>query len=234
MAGETKTMVVRCGNCRTTVLAEVIGKVSETGNDDFDFWYEAVLLKCPACNEAVFATRPMDTFEYPKPHMDWGSLKRVWPNPDGGDLDLSIPFRVRKSLDEAQKCVGAQSYLAAAVMVRRTLEAVANHFGVTSGSLPSRLGALRDKGVIDVRMLEWADSLRKHGNLGAHDTEGNVTEQDAKDLVEFAEAICDYVFVLSKKFEDFLARQEKDGATASPVPDATEATAAVPEDGEDD
>jgi hypothetical protein len=212
-------VVVQCGSCKTTVLAKVIGELDCTQHsEDSDTWYQALLLQCPSCREAVFATCAMDFFDHPEPHMDWGAPKRVWPRPVNY-VDRRIPARVRTSLEEARKCADASSFLAAAVMVRRVLEGVANQFDATKGSLPARLRALRDAGVIDARMFEWAERLREHGNLGAHDSEGEVSEQDARDLIEFAEAICDYVFVLTKKFDAFKARQGA-GNVKRPVRDA--------------
>jgi hypothetical protein len=49
--------------------------------------------------------------------------------------------------------------------------------------------------------------LRKHRNLAAHATGANFNLIDAKDLYDFATAICEYVFVLTAKFEAFKKRQ---------------------------
>ena len=39
-------------------------------------------------------------------------------------------------------------------------------------------------------------------------TEEKITIQDAKDLLDFAQAICDYVFVLNAKFDRFMERKD--------------------------
>lgn len=200
-----RSVVVQCGYCYVTVLADVQGRVDCTNDEDWDSWYQAVLVRCPSCKEAVFATRPMEPSDS-GPDLDWGNARRAWPHPEEY-LDWAIPQRVRKSLEQARKCVNAGTYLAAAVMVRRALEAIANHFDAPDRALPARIEMLKDKGVIDARMFEWAQALRRHGNLGAHDSEGDVSEQDARDLLEFAETMCEYIFVLTKKFNDFQARQ---------------------------
>jgi hypothetical protein len=67
--------------------------------------------------------------------------------------------------------------------------------------------------VIDARLLEWADSLRVLGNAGAHFT-GQVTEQDVSDALDLIEAMLDYVYVFSAKFE-----QSKRAMTARHVHD---------------
>jgi hypothetical protein len=65
-----------------------------------------------------------------------------------------------------------------------------------------------ERDVIDARLLEWADSLRLLGNLGAHFTDEVVTKQDASDAPDLIEAMLDYVYVFSVKFEQFKARRD--------------------------
>lgn len=52
-------------------------------------------------------------------------------------------------------------------------------------------------------------ALREHGNIGAHPSEEKISKEDARDLLDFATAICDYIFVLTKKFDNFMERKRK-------------------------
>jgi hypothetical protein len=74
--------------------------------------------------------------------------------------------------------------------------------------LADGLKELLDQGVIDKRLFDWGDVLRKHRNIGAHATEEKIPKEDAKDLLEFVSAICEYVFILSDKFEKFMERSK--------------------------
>jgi hypothetical protein len=56
-------------------------------------------------------------------------------------------------------------------------------------------------------LYEWGDELRKHRNLAAHASDVHFNLADAKDLYDFSTAICEYVFVLTEKFEAFRKRQ---------------------------
>ena len=58
-------------------------------------------------------------------------------------------------------------------------------------------------------MLINLKELIKHINIGAHATEDKISKEDAKDLLDFAQAICDYVFVLNAKFNRFMERKDK-------------------------
>ena len=66
---------------------------------------------------------------------------------------------------------------------------------------------MRDAGVIDGRLFEWGDSLRQERNIGAHASGQNVTNADANDVLEFAVAICEYVYVLADRYEKYKKRK---------------------------
>lgn len=66
-----------------------------------------------------------------------------------------------------------------------------------------------DREIIDKRIYEWGEALRKHRNVGADATNKKISKEDARALLDFANAICDYIFVLTNKFEDFMKRKEK-------------------------
>jgi hypothetical protein len=60
---------------------------------------------------------------------------------------------------------------AAAVQLRRTLEAAAAHFGQTNGPLVRRVQGLITEGLITKTFGEVLNEVRRLGNLGAHATD---------------------------------------------------------------
>ena len=81
------------------------------------------------------------------------------------------------------------------------------HFATRNNTLFEGLKELHDRGIIDARLYGWGDELRKNRNLAAHASGAKFNLVDAKDLYDFSSAICDYVFVLTAKFEGFKKRQ---------------------------
>ena len=63
-----------------------------------------------------------------------------------------------------------------------------------------------DQNVIDKMLHYWGQELRTHRNLAAHATGTKFTRIDAEDIFDFAKTICEYVFVLTRRFERFKAR----------------------------
>jgi len=93
-------------------------------------------------------------------------------------------------------------------MCGTVLEAICSEYATKHKVLAGGLKDLREKEVIDNRIYEWGEALRKHRNIGAHATHETISREDAKDLLDFAGAICQYVFVLTNKFETFMKRKE--------------------------
>lgn len=94
-------------------------------------------------------------------------------------------------------------------MVRRTLEGVCADKGVQERVLARSLEKLHADGLLDPRLLEWAQVLQVVGNEGAHFTGKQVSREDASDVLAFSEALLDYLYVLNAKFEEFKRRTSR-------------------------
>lgn len=198
-------MLVDCPHCESRVDAV------EKGHVDLDLEHTGVptkvmLLECRVCHSPLVGCSEVVQIRHDE--WDYGSVTRLWPSPDG-DVDWEIPEISRISLVEAQICFRAKAYSACAVMCGRAIEGLCKHHKTKSDYLGPGLQELKDTGVIDDRIHKWGEALRKHRNLGAHATTEKVTKEDAQDLLDFATAICEYVFVLNAKFERFQQRRAK-------------------------
>ena len=69
------------------------------------------------------------------------------------------------------------------------------------------LNIMKEQGDINGKIWDWADALRKERNLGAHATGYDPTRENAKDILSFAVAICDYVYVLTEQYDEYMARK---------------------------
>jgi hypothetical protein len=94
-------------------------------------------------------------------------------------------------------------------MVRRTLEGVCAAYGIDEKPLFSALDKMKELGLIEGRLLEWAQELRVLGNDAAHFTGKAVNRQDAEDALTLAEALMDYLYVFAAQFDEFRARRNR-------------------------
>lgn len=198
-------MIVECPYCESKVDCEEKGSVAIDG-EYVPVPTKAVLLECKICHSPLFGwTELIQTGE---DSWEWDQVERQWP-PQDKDIDWDIPEIARISLIEAKVCFKAKAFNACAVMCGRTIEGLCKHHDPKTRNLAGGLKKLRDDGVIDTRLYNWGEALRSHRNLGAHATTEKVSREDARDLLDFSIAICEYVFVLNEKFNRFQARQKK-------------------------
>ncbi|MFD0330479.1 DUF4145 domain-containing protein [Streptacidiphilus monticola] len=130
----------------------------------------------------------------------------VWPRQQR-PLSYQIPAALRQEHEEARRCFSAKSFTATAVMVRRTLEGVCFEQGMARKPLFKMLEQMKNEEKIDGRLFEWAQALRVLGNEGAHFTGTSVSREDAADGLALAEALLDYIYVLSAQFTAFKTRR---------------------------
>jgi hypothetical protein len=106
-----------------------------------------------------------------------------WPIPSA-TVSGDVPADIAGVFAEAATALAASCPRAAAVMGRRTLEAITVEKGYTAGTLHDRLKALAAGGILPPALLEWSTEVRLVGNAGAHfDPAKPVARDDAAALV---------------------------------------------------
>ena len=198
-------MIIECPYCESKVDGKLLA-AHESIDEEMELPIKISLLECPVCKDAILAYQE---FYLESPDgTDWTPATRLWPEPER-HIDSSIPELVRSSLEEAQKCYRAKANSACAVMCGKALEGICSEYKTKNKFLAGGLRELLKKKVIDEKIYQWGEELRKHRNIGAHIKGEKISREDARYLLDFASAICDYVFVLTNKFENFMKRKKK-------------------------
>jgi hypothetical protein len=192
-----------CPNCKSIVQMQVDGKHKEydsEGPGELEYLFG----HCVRCNTSAlvreWASSP-ETVEY----------DQLYPAKVRAHA-LKLPPRVDVSYKEAILCLDARAWLATAVMVRRTLEAVGKEFDPNARTLLKGLEALHAKGAISDELKAWGTELRFLGNIGAHPSDDEISYHDATEAVEFLNAIIETIYHLRPKFQAMQARRTKNGA----------------------
>ncbi len=132
--------------------------------------------------------------------------------PASSRLELeNVPEPVRRSYEQGLRCFAASFYEAAALMCRRCLEALCKSLAVDGRSLNAKLDRLAERGLIDTRLSQWAHGVRVIGNEAAHDTDTELSKEDARDSIDFTEALLMYIFVLNARYNGFVERRKLRG-----------------------
>ena len=80
----------------------------------------------------------------------------------------NIPERIKSTFQEALSCHASGSYVASAIMVRRTLEEICEDKQAQGNNLKARITDLEKKIVVPKELLDAMDELRLLGNDAAH------------------------------------------------------------------
>jgi hypothetical protein len=207
-------MLVECRNCEAIVDGEVVASYEDyeeasgmTGKYSF--------LKCPRCSRP-FIMLQVDS------EPGWSEPQRLYPPREMG-LSSTIPPSIRLAYEEARTCFNAKAYTAAAIMCRKTLEGIADEHKIIGRNLASAIKEMKDKGIIESKLYEWADMLRISGNEAAHGVNATISSQDAKDILEFTNALLEYIFTFQDKFAQFQKR--RGGLKTAAQPAATDGLA---------
>jgi hypothetical protein len=201
-------VIVDCSYCRARVQAVVIASYDQeedigTGNPPWPC--RVSMLVCSVCDEVLLVTQNEESCDSFEAFSDiWPEPYRLYP-PMDEPLPWFIPPNISDSIKEARSCLRAEAYSATAVMCGKAIEGLCRHFNAGS-YLGTGLRELRTRGIIDGMLIEWGEELQRHRNKGAHESASLISKQDASDLLDFAIAICSYVFDLSQKFRDFKKR----------------------------
>ena len=202
-------MILECSRCQAIVDAKELHHFIDNEPDGDAVKGKWTLCQCPKC------TLPLLTVQ-----VDfgdgWDSPTRVYPA-RSKELGRSVPKSIREAFKEASVCFRSKAYTASAIMCRKTLEGLCVEHGIKERNLSTSLKRLKAKGFIEERLFEWAEALRTLGNEAAHGVEIIVNAQDAKDMMEFTEALCEYVFTYRDKFERFKKRRTTGTSDENPT-----------------
>ena len=124
-----------------------------------------------------------------------------WPLPQT-KLSNDIPKDIVDIFVEAMTTYYAKAPRATVVMLRRTIEAIAVHFGQEKGSLAQRLQKLTEESILQPSLGEWAKEIRLIGNQGAHyDPAVAVSMEDSAQLLNFSQELMKYLFELPAELQ---------------------------------
>lgn len=200
-------MLIECDNCSALVEGKEVASYTQEMEWDWVQSLKFTLCRCSQCSSPLLVQQKYETnYEY---ELVWGNPKKLYPN-NQFHINPVIPEQLQKALLECIQCFKANAYTATTIMCRRTIEGFSLLKGVEEKNLDKAIKKLKEQGVINDQLYEWANQLRLAGNEAAHNIKSEFTEIDAKDVLDFTIAILDFTYSFKDKFDKFKARFSKD------------------------
>lgn len=197
-----------CPNCNSIVETGIIFEYAYnvTYTDELQNNGTALILsKCLNCDSPFLTEEEFQNIE----EFSWTNNKvQLYPITDNIALK-NAPDIVTNPYKEAQKCYRAQAYEACVIMCRKGIEAICTDKGEVKGNLADKLKKLKEKSVLEETIYNWSNELRLIGNDGAHSHEKIIDQQDAKDSIDFFDALITYLYHLVDQYNKLKARRTK-------------------------
>ena len=223
------TFIIDCHRCKAKVAAHQKGLAEKSYcNEEHEpGGYRLYIGSCPVCDSFLVGEASQVGFEGYNDEEDvWTDVVRVFPKPSRTFSSTRIPNVVKDSLIEAERCLQANANIAACVMLGRALEAVCRNIlssaspvlPVPAAPVPAAkkrmmlaegIEQLKLKGIIDDRLYDWSQQLHAFRNLAAHPEDVSISREDAEDLQTFVNAIVEYIYDLTDRYDDFKFRIER-------------------------
>lgn len=138
-------------------------------------------------------------------HDSSGEVLRSYP-PQRIDFEpKGIPARIVKTFNEALSCHAENLHVAAAIMIRRTLEELCEEKKTTGANLKDRIASLQSSVVLPKELFTALDDLRLLGNDAAHieaKTYDSVGQAEIEVAIELTKEVLKAVYQL----DDLVAR----------------------------
>ena len=151
------------------------------------------LYVCATCGDCVSAKG------YAGQDAERATVERIFPAPQYAHED--IPDVARNFLQQAYETLHAPD--AAAVMAGSAVDAMLKEHGYVDGTVYHRIEKAVEDHLLTEAMGEWAHSVRLGSNRPRHADADNphLSHDEAKQSVEFAEALGNFLFVLSAQIQ---------------------------------
>jgi hypothetical protein len=149
-------------------------------------------LTCPRCGGPV-------VLETTSPQSGIHEIYNTIPDTAAAVDVHHLPADVERYYRDAIRVLEAGVPDAAAVQLRKTLEAAAAHHKVTTGTLVERIRKLIEAGLITTDFAKVLDHVRVVGNVGAHASDEHVDEEAARRALRFTTQVLRNLFEIPEE-----------------------------------
>lgn len=187
---------LKCPYCHKIGVFDLIGNPVQVSRNLESNNYYMGNFKCPndECRSHVFAG-----------YSDFHESVISYP-PETISFDsLNIPDTIVETFEEAIKCHSHNSYIASAIMVRRTLEEICDDKDAKGSNLKQRIESLSELVILPPPLLKGLDNLRLMGNDAAH-VEARDYKSIGKNEVELAIDVTKEVLKSVYQYENLVER----------------------------
>jgi hypothetical protein len=202
-----------CGHCRTVQVAMVLewsNRRMTNAKNEKQYW---AALSCPRCGKATLVELAMhndvNTSDSTIAGTSEVAVIRALPSgTDGAVAVAHLPNDVRGFYEDAMRVLQAGVPDAAAVQLRKTLEAAAAHKGIREKQLVASIRRLVEQGYVTLDFKDVMTHIRQIGNSGAHYTDAKLTAPEVERSLRFTTQVLRNLFEVPGELEELRREAE--------------------------
>lgn len=178
--------------------------------------------QCPRCQDVVVVTgksnfQAHNLINFDGDIMELG-IEPISVSPSSKpSVPRHTPEDVERHFIDGIRILSGDVAAAAGNSFRTALEKATDHLlrksdedsKLTAGSLHDRIKLLKKKNLLTPQLFDWAEIIRKWGNMGAHGDSGFTMER-AHELKKFTEKFLEYVFTMPEEVKRAQEKLESD------------------------
>lgn len=205
MSEKTSYVIEECRFCGNKTKLDIVG--SHSIDQEMEYFNEEIgeeisewisnttwlMLKCCVCDNISLGSTYVD-MSLGSRGLEFNSI--VFP------MKTYDSFHMPKEIYNAYEVALKARYLDGALCLlslRRTLEIICKQQGEIKGDLVVKVQNLANRGILPSVLKDASDILRKLGNEAAHGDDKNFDKSQVNQMINFTEAIIDYIYILPDK-----------------------------------
>lgn len=149
------------------------------------------------------------------------AINRVTPSGDDAAQTVKhLPDDVKSFYDDAWRVLQAGVPDAAAVQLRKTLEAAAAHKGIQEKQLVASIRKLVDLGFVTLDFKDVLTHIRQIGNSGAHYTDVRLTKSEVERSLRFTTQVLRNLFEVPGELDELRQEAESEPIYSTSDPES--------------
>lgn len=186
--------LITCQHCGNVATMKIVGEVNDAYYENFAYneseWLYSTfysVLKCPACEKVNIVKYDFDD------SMSDNDIKYEFLYPKNSTYPIGLPEKILNAYKAAEqvKTIDVNAY---AILMRRLLELVCIDRNAKIDNLSKMLKELAERNEIPEKLVKVAEGLKNFGNIGAHASNGDLTENELPIVNALSSAILEYVY----------------------------------------
>ena len=199
--------VDRCPQCGVaSPLLTKVGKADIHYKDEYSNSWWHFVARCSRCQRHVLFYGWTLSGDTPRDGSEPRAvrIREVYPSLETAAKEL--PERAHRFLQQALESKHAPD--GALMLAASSIDAMLKDKGYKDGSLFSRIEKAHDNGLLTAEMRDWAHEIRISANEPRHadDNYEGANEKDAEQVIQFAKALAEYLYVLPARVQKWKAQ----------------------------